>query len=334
LLSATGKLLRNISGTAFSRQYGYLRARWRAVTDERVLFREAEALLEFLRRQRCTFHRCADLYASPVPRGIAYRYDVHVRDIPGCRAFIKFHRQQRIPATFFLFWDYSPTERGRHADFLDLQKRMGGDLEIGLHDSPIDAFLISQKFAGDRRAFAKWTASPDVLKWLDHLVQKPEELDSLNCDALNAFVERVRRTKAQFGPVSLIAGHGGELGQSLRKKMARLDPAVAKVALGLRARHWLTPDRLAAAGLLGCVDRNAHSPARWFEASDDGGLIAKMAHVLGKRLNDQMAVQLLLHPYTWAGGKRDAELSSLLKVGAPLPPPPPRPGAKSVVAGV
>jgi hypothetical protein len=329
---SAGSLLSKISRTAFSGSYGYLRARWRAATGKQVLFREADALLDFLRRTGCSFHRCADLYPNPVPHGIAYRYDVHVRDIPGCHAFMEFHARRQLPATFFLLWDYSPAERSRGADFLHLRDRVDGPLEIGLHASPVDAFLIWNKFGGDRRAYAKWAASQDVLSWLGSFARRPEELDDFNRAVLHDFVERVERTKTQLGPVSLVAGHGGELGQSLRKKMARFRPAVREVALNLRARHWLTPDRLAAAGLLACVDRNNHSSDGWFEASDDGGMITKMARVLGRRLDDAAAVQLLLHPYTWAGGKRDAELSSVLNATVPASPPS-RPAAGPVVAG-
>jgi len=307
-----------MSRNAFSGRYGYFRTKWRAVTEERILFREASALLAFLRRSGCTFHRCADLYRQPVPRGISYRYDVHVRDIPGCRSFVEFHRKERIPATFFFFWDYSPLERKHFQEYKELRKLIVGSSEVGHHDSPVDAFLIANRFRGNRREYATWADSEGAVRWLTRLAEDPVELARFNDSVLTEFIARVRQAQVHFGPISLIAGHGGELGQVLRKKLPKMNPAAAKIAQNLRARHWLTPNRLAAAGLEACVDRNNYAPQGWFEASDDGGLMTKMARVLGRRLEQTTAVQLLLHPYTWAGGKRDAELSELLNSGTAL----------------
>jgi hypothetical protein len=45
----------------------------------------------------------------------------------------------------------------------------------------------------------------------------------------------------------------------------------------------------------------------------------KMAQALRQRLRTATgATQMLLHPYTWTGGKRDAELSELLHVDGPI----------------
>jgi hypothetical protein len=298
-----------------------LRIKLRARSDERIVFHEAQSLLDFLRQNGCTFHRCVDLYANPVSRGIAYRYDVHVRDIPGCRAFIKFHRQAKVPATFFLFWDYSPLERARLSDFARLGRSIAEPSEVGLHDSPVDAFLIGTRFSGDRKAYGAWTHSAGLAQWLMQLVSNSRELNTFNDLVLEAFVERVRRTRERFGPVSLVAAHGGELGQSVRKIERSLDPELLKVANSLRARHWLTPERVKAAGLRGCVDHNEHAPSGWLEAYDGGGLIARMADELRGRLRDRVATQLLLHPYTWAGGNRDAEFSDLLSSSAAIVAP-------------
>ena len=320
MLLPTGRLLTKISRNAFSGRYGYFRAKWRTVTEERILFAEANALLAFLRRSGCTFHRCADLYRQPVPRGISYRYDVHVRDIPGCRSFVEFHRKERIPATFFFFWDYSPLERKHFQEYKDLRKLIAEPSDVGHHDSPVDAFLIANRFRGNRREYATWADSEGAVRWLTRLAEDPVELARFNDSAMTEFIARVRQAQVHFGPISLIAGHGGELGQLLRKKLPKMKPAAADIARNLRARYWLTPNRLAAAGLDACVDRNDHSPEGWFEASDDGGLITKMARLLRRRLDQSTAVQLLLHPYTWAGGKRDAELSELLNSGAAVSP--------------
>ncbi|HEY4114602.1 MAG TPA: hypothetical protein VGM17_11145, partial [Rhizomicrobium sp.] len=53
---------------------------------------------------------------------------------------------------------------------------------------------------------------------------------------------------------------------------------------------------------------------RWHQQSDLGGNIVKMAERLKRFIVGQNnAVQILIHPYTWSGGKRDGELSALLR---------------------
>jgi hypothetical protein len=247
--------------------------------------------------------------------GVAFRYDIHLRDVPGARFFADFHRKQNVPATFFLFWDYSPIERRHFRDYRALRKRISEPVEVGLHDSPVDAFLIKAEFGGNRHAYAKWTDSDDALQWLAELTSNSTKLVSLNEAALEDFLTRVRQTREHFGDISLVAPHGSELWQNLRKKLPSLEASLAKTAQSLRARFWFTAERLGAAGLELCV----HPSDRWREISDEGGKTSRMAEALRQEARaKRRAVQLLIHPYTWTGGKRDAELSDLLKPEPPL----------------
>ena len=318
----TKRVFARIKRNAVVARIGYFGRKIKASKAQRTLVREATALLAFMREASCTFHRCSSLIANPVPMGVAYRYDVHVRDIPGSYAFAEFHRKQDVPATFFLFWDYSPVERRHFDDYRKLRALLSEPLEMALHDSPVDAFLIKAEFGGNRREYLNWTDSGDALEWLSAMTAEPQKLAAFNQAALADFIARVHQTRLHFGPFSLVGGHGGELGQSLRKKLKSLEPAVVKTARSLQARFWLTPERVAAAGLDHCVDRNDYTPQRWREVSDDGTKIANMAAALRERLLvKQNAVQLLLHPYTWSGGQRDAELSDLLNSSATVAAP-------------
>jgi hypothetical protein len=147
------------------------------------------------------------------------------------------------------------------------------------------------------------------LRWLAELTSNPQQLGALNEMVLEDFLARVRETRRYFGDFSLIAPHGSELWQSFRKKLPTLDASLAKTAQNLRARFWLTPERLTAAGLEICVNPGN----QWQEVTDEGGKIAKMARQLHERVAAEAgAMQLLLHPFTWTGGIRDAELSELL----------------------
>jgi hypothetical protein len=147
---------------------------------------------------------------------------VHHRDIPGCFSLIDLHRQHKIPATFFFFWDYSPLERARLGKFLELKNRISKPLDIGLHDSPADAYLARTKFDGDRRAFQKWLQSTAAVEWFSKLSAAPDELALLNEAIFAEFKARVERTRELFGPITTVAAHGGELAQSLRSRLAAL----------------------------------------------------------------------------------------------------------------
>lgn len=315
-MARAGQLVARIAGNAVHARLAYFRAKLRASHEPGVLLREADALFTFLARSSSSFHPCGVLIHNPIPMGVAFRYDIHARDIPGACLFAQLHSAKKIPATFFLFWDYSPIERSHFRDYRALRKLISEPAEIGLHDSPVDAFLMKTDFGGNRRAYSKWTDSADARKWLAELTSAPQKLAELNEATLEDFVSRVRQTRAHFGPFSLVAPHGSELWQNMRKKLESLEPAVAETARSLRARLWFTPERLTAAGLEVCLNQ---SDRAWREISDEGGKISKMAQLLGQRLRtEKSATQLLLHPYTWTGGERDAELSDLLTFESPL----------------
>ena len=79
----------------------------------------------------------------------------------------------------------------------------------------------------------------------------------------------------------------------------------------LVARGWLTPERIAAAGLLADVENHGHDGT---QVSDGGGETGRdVAGKLRDAVAQDHAIQILLHPYTWDGAERDAELSALLK---------------------
>jgi hypothetical protein len=290
----------------------YLARRARAVSQRTLLQREFTALVSFLRESGCTFHSCEALIESPVPRGVSFRYDIHLRDVPGCAAFIDMHRREEIPGTLFLFWDYSKIEREHFRDFMDLAKRAASPLEIGLHDSPVDAYLMQERFAGDRKAYAAWVKS-DAMGWIASLLNAPQELEDFNRSVMASFQSRVIETRERFGPITTVASHGGELNQAVRPQLDRLDPAIAKLARQL-GRTWLTPERVTAAGLSVNVDGHGQNRRGWREQSDGGGVIQKMARRIRQYVvEEQSALQILIHPYTWSGGKRDGELSALLR---------------------
>ena len=292
--------------------------RWPDFGRKRFIADEFAALVRYLREAGCSFHSCSALGTHPVPRGISFRYDVHVRDLPGAFIFADLHLQHGIPATFFVFWDYSPHERDYLKTFLKLRDRATPPLEIGLHDSPVDAHLIQHKFGNDRKSYAAWLDGSDAPAWLSRLSEAPDELEALNSAAQEDFEVRVEKTRELFGPVRTVAGHGGEIGQKLRGRFPELGPAATAIALGFFSRNWLTAERVRAASLDAAVDCYGNFVEGWKEFGCRGGAITSLSEKIRRYLSVRnSAIQLLLHPYTWTGAERDAEFSQALFVHGP-----------------
>lgn len=280
-----------------------------------LIAREFDALTGFLRGAGCRFCGCEGLARTPVPRGIAFRYDIHRRDLAAAYDFLALHLHENIPATFFLLWDYSPLERNRLAAFRDFAAKVRPPVELGLHDSPVDAYLIKTRFGHDRKAYVAWTQSADAVLWLSALLRNANDRDALNALVLEDFATRVQQTKELFGPVTTVASHGGQLGQVLTKGSQKLEPDIVSLLESLNARGWLTPERVTAAGLVMDVESFRTGGEINTQVSDTGGRLAAFARRLRRSLADGRAIQILLHPYTWAGAERDAELSVLLRDG-------------------
>ena len=280
--------------------------------SDNFIARELSALLRFLRQKGCAFRPCVVLGEAPIACGVSFRYDIHLRDLPAAHDFLALHLDENIPATFFLLWDYSPAERKRLDDFCAFAAKARAPVDIGLHDSPVDAWLIESKFKNDRKAYVTWIRSGAAMEWFTALVRSPAELELLHVQVLERFVARVEKTKELFGPIVSVASHGGQIGQ-FRKREKSLNSEIVALLHSLEARGWLTKERVAAAGLIADVESYRSGPGRR-QASDGGGKIATLAHNLNRALAEDRAVQILLHPYTWGGAERDAELSALLSV--------------------
>jgi hypothetical protein len=288
------------------------RMRSATLTQPNLIADEMTALIEFLRDSGCSFYSCTSLGANPKPLGISFRYDVHVRDIAACHAFVEVHRLHRIPATFYLWWDYSQLEHSYFGTFQELAGKIAAPLEIGLHDSPVDAYLIQSHFQGDRGAYWAWLETEDAIQWIASLAKDEDQLAQFNDAVLKSFIVRARQTQERFGPVSTVASHGGDLHQALHPRLNALGPDVAQIGRSLFAFGWLTPERVVAAGLKACVDHYGTSGGNWRQISDSGGAICRMVQRIQNAIGRNAAAQILLHPFTWDGAKRDGELRCLL----------------------
>jgi hypothetical protein len=279
---------------------------------------EAVALIEYLRREKGTFFSCSQLGEAPVSRGISFRFDVHARDIPGAYGFLAALYRYNVPGTFFLLANYSDDERLRLAEFRALVQRVRLPVEIGLHDSPVDSYLISQKFRGNGVDYWRWLQSEKSLHWLSSLARSASDQEAFHGEVMDALVTRVSWMKQEFGNVQTMASHGGEINQMFRKRLPELG-VTGEFISSLFSENWITDERLARVGLDADVEQFRREAPLLYQVTDGGGQIRRMLENVNLYLiRRERAVQILIHPYTWAGplgrsgGTRDAELSVLL----------------------
>ena len=275
---------------------------------------ELGALFAFLRDSQCTFHNCTTMATNPQALAVAFRYDIHVRDLAVSGVFVEAHRTQGIPASFYLFWDHSHLERSYIGEFQKLASRIATPSEIGLHDSPVDTYLIQSRFRFDRGAYWAWLNSPDAVKWIAALATDPARLEEFDAAVFRNFVARVHETQERFGPILSVAAHGGDLRRALMPRLEELGPEGVQTARALFAAEWLTPGRVTAAGLKTCADAYRQTNGNLRQVTDGGGRIRQMTHGLQNGLRRGSAMQILLHPFTWDGARRDGELSDLFRV--------------------
>jgi len=279
---------------------------------------ECAALVRYLQGRGAEFFSCLELGISPVPRGVSLRFDVHARDIVGSYGFLAALYRHNVPGTFYLLADYSTDEQARRADFLALVRRIKAPMEIGLHDSPVDSYLIARKFNGVGVEYWRWLQSDKSLEWFARLAESESGCECFNGEVMEAFAARVASMKRAFGDFRTMASHGGEINQMFRKRVPELGPT-GEFLTSLFAENWITPERLSQAGLEADVEQFRKKAPLLYQVTDGGGLIKRMIDnaemfIVGRN----RAVQVLIHPYTWggplghSGGTRDAEISTLL----------------------
>lgn len=259
------------------------------------------ALLAELERRQLNWYGCSDLYKVRHPiKGASFRYDIHLRDIPNTYEFVREHARLGIPGTFFLQLGYSSNEHNRLQDYVDLARFIEAEgLEIGLHASPADSYFIWQHHGGSAREYAAWLREHGQ-QYLSELVTMPEKLAELHSKIEQYFLKFSEQARSILGPFTLVAAHGGEIGQIMRPLLATMKPAECEIFHGLTANRWMTLERLKAAGAVGDVQQFLSATLR--QATDGGGGYARTLEIL-KRIPEEVSVQMLIHPYGWGNSK-------------------------------
>jgi len=254
---------------------------------------------------------------------VSFRYDVHLRDVHCAHGFLAVHRERSVAGTFFLLHDYSVPERAHEAELKALAtliheaKAAGAPVALGLHDSPVDRYL-QWRFAGGKEGeYIKWLSSAAGVAFFTELAQSPPATQDFHAAVTERFVQTVVAAKAALGDFELSAGHGGKLSQILRKRLPELGDAAALVEQCF-AEHWMTPERLAAAGIVGDVERFKRQVPEVAVITEGGGRLRIMCERLQYYAAAARPMIALIHPASWGKSVRDAEWSQLLQL--PTPP--------------
>ncbi|HVY31778.1 MAG TPA: class I SAM-dependent methyltransferase [Polyangiaceae bacterium] len=250
-------------------------------------------------------------------RTISFRYDVHLRDVHCAHGFLDVHRQRRVPGTFFLLHGYAATERAHEQDFVALAEAVraaqgeGVPVQLGLHDSPVDRYLIATVADGDEGRFMAWLRNYECVEYFRRLSESPAAAAEFNANVLALFVESVRSARAAFGDFQLSAGHGGKLAQLLRPRLAALE-GLAPIISACFSENWLTLERLSAAGLVGDMELFKRGTPGVAYITEGGGKLTVMCERLHHYMRVERPITALIHPATWGRPARDSEWSALL----------------------
>lgn len=283
---------------------------------------EFRCLLDSVRSMRYSVVDCLDQYQRREPSTLSFRYDVHWRDVHVAHAFLRVHRERRIPATFFLHHGYSALEQSKAEDFVGLAaairsaQQLGVRVEVGFHDSPVDRHLLWQVAGGDEVRFVEWLSGGAAITFFSELAASVEGRALFHAEVLKTFVRAVENARAALGPFQISAGHGGKISQVLRSRLEELGPLGPCVAECF-AENWLAPARLSAAGLVGDLELFKREAPTVAAITEGGGRIERMCGDLARYAAKRRPIVALIHPATWGGnGRRDAEWSQQLQ----LPP--------------
>jgi len=286
-------------------------------SSQRFAAGEFRHLLGYLDERNYLIVDCLDQSRSCAARTVSFRYDIHLRDIHCAHGFLQVHRERACAGTFFLLHDYSTRERASERDFIDLAEQVrtakdaGAGVELGLHDSPVDRYLLWRFADGDERRFVTWVSTGGAVDFFRQLANSDAESRAFNAAVLDNFVKTVRVAREVLGNFQLSAGHGGKLGQLLRPRLTELGELGAFVREYF-AENWMTPAVLSAAGLSGDVERFKREVPAVAGVTEGGGRLTVMCERLACYTNAARPLLALIHPATWGGQPRDGEWSRLL----------------------
>lgn len=247
---------------------------------------------------------------SPESKTAYIRYDIHIRDLVGAFGFEDYHAATGTPGNMFIQWRDGLSDHSTEPYFCKFGDMAAASMDIGLHISPVDTCLLDTRFAGDTIAYFDWYKTDDAMDWLKSLHENPNKLNEFNAEVEEHACELAKSFYSVF-PLSKreIASHGGAVSQCLRAKARELGPMGQMIA-SFYAENWLTSERIVKLGGTWDVEQCGKHGVR--KVSDGGGQIKRMMTSLTTSVEREAPIQILIHPASWFGKRRDGALKELL----------------------
>ena len=182
------------------------------------------------------------------------RYDLHLRDVPPAYGIIDVNTKLGINADYFIQWRYSDIEINNEKLFLDLRKFESPLIHWGLHPSPFDTWLISEKFNGESHKYIEWRKKGGLKKYLNDLYAKAknESLQPLIYinDQMSATLKETSRTfREHFPNCEAVAAHGSSANREIAL-LIKKDLEKKLLKKYLNSVDFLTLDRVNNVGFI------------------------------------------------------------------------------------
>lgn len=156
------------------------------------------------------------------------RYDIHIVDLPYAFGIAKIHEELKVPATFYIMWDYSKAHISLREQFLALRKLNPDYIYFGLHVAPTTSWFLKEYLDPNNITVSAYLKSQDFLDYIQNLKQEvdnngaagPElkRIQEGTDDILKSLSESFRE---HFPDVTTISGHGHPLSAHLRSKLSK-----------------------------------------------------------------------------------------------------------------
>lgn len=297
-----------------------------AQSIKRSVFQEKfDTVIDSLIRREYSFVPLEKLQSGEKVAG--FRYDIHVRDIPGAFDAVLAHGARKIPGTMFIQVDYSNLERSKFEQYAALARlALDAGLDIGLHTSPADSYFIWSMHGGNSRNYAQWLRV-DAPEFFGRVGTDHKLRADIQHGIESHFADISRVARSIHPDMTLVSSHGGEIGQIALRLGDALSAEVSAFLDSLRPNKWLTYERMKTCGFAGDVEQFRNGLVR--QVTDRGKGVDALLEGLERTL-PKHNIQALIHPFGWMskggllesppqhGSNEDQETLKHVEKAAPL----------------
>ena len=272
-------------------------------------------LLEYLKTNEYSFKDVSTYIEGDAKRRLVFlRYDVHIRDFPGLLGFLDINLALSIPANYYIHWNYSTSESD-YSEIFELAKKYAGPLvRFGLHASPVDSWLIWEKFGGNERQQSTWLGSQEGATWLNQLAHDEGKTQEVIEQATEHFIKLAKDFQEHWPNAIGVASHGGALGYQMRRLSNWVDEndPFRKLWYAISARGIMNEAFIENVGMKFETDHMPYTLGYW-PVSDSVRDTADYLDQFPPAFTQGCAIELLIHPATLHRGLAHQDLFEKLE---------------------